>query len=94
MIAAALTMGFTPAAPTASAAPAKVMGPACLDVDVIESQDVGFDAYITNHCGRTVYVQVIIGWGPDSGCYPVANEKARVVSYRGVLCVYEDTVFC
>ncbi|MFD3420997.1 hypothetical protein [Streptomyces decoyicus] len=55
---------------------------------------MGFDAYITNHCGRTVYVQVIIGWGPDSGCYPVANEKARVVSYRGVFCVYEDTVFC
>ncbi|GAA3162517.1 hypothetical protein GCM10010451_08160 [Streptomyces virens] len=94
---AALTMGLTAVAPAASAAPATASSaPACISRTVIESDpsDPGFDVYLYNGCSGARYVQVIIDYGPDSGCYYMPKGSSRTVSYRGLLGVYNSTVLC
>ncbi|WP_328772508.1 hypothetical protein [Streptomyces sp. NBC_00286] len=52
-------------APTATAAEAGT-APACIKRDVVKHQKY---VTVTNNCGRTMHLKVVINNGPDKGCY-------------------------
>jgi hypothetical protein len=63
--------------------------PACIARDVDNAD--GF-ATITNNCGKTMRVNVVISAGPDSGCFTLLNYESKTVQY--LIGVYDKTVVC
>lgn len=79
-------------APAAHAAAAGT-APACIDRYVTGTPE-GFDVLLTNNCGRTMRVKVIVNNGGDSPCYTMANGSTRLFIYEGVFGTYDRTVTC
>jgi hypothetical protein len=84
--------GLALCAPVAHAA-ATGTAPACVDRYVTGTPE-GFDVLLTNNCGRTMRVKVIVDNGGDSPCYTMANGSTRLFTYEGVFGTYDRTVTC
>lgn len=66
-----------PASLAASASPAIPSDvPSC-----VTYTDSDFTTGLTNNCGSTQNVQVIISWGPDSGCTALAPGETYLYHY-------------
>ncbi|MER7129907.1 hypothetical protein [Streptosporangium saharense] len=75
------------AAPVSVAA--RGTAPACIGRAVDKKRKI---ARVTNNCGRTTKVKVVINNGPDSSCYTLRN--GQVLSFRWRLGSYDRTVTC
>ncbi|OEV03926.1 hypothetical protein [Streptomyces oceani] len=90
-------------APTASAAPSGSVAPpgsdvagtapACVDRYVTGTPN-GFDVLLTNNCGKTMRVKVVVNNSGDSPCYTMGAGGTRLYVYEGVLGSYDRTVVC
>lgn len=74
----ALLGGGVAMAPAAAAAPAAAIAsggtaPSCIHRNVDQVLQY---ARVSNHCGKTMQVKVIINHGPDSPCYRTKNKSA------------------
>lgn len=98
--AAAILGGGLALAPSASAAPAasastartadvspQGTAPACVSRTVS-----GRSATLTNYCGRTMRVKVVVKWGPDSRCFTLTHRSG--VRYTWGVGSYDKTVTC
>ena len=95
--AAALTGALAFTAPAASAAPAAPAAggtaPACISRYVNGTVD-GFDVLLTNNCGRTMRVQVVVKYASDSPCYTLRAGAQKLYSYEGITGQYDRTAVC
>ncbi|GGZ30312.1 beta-Ig-H3/fasciclin [Streptomyces poonensis] len=92
--AAAATVGLAVTAPTASAAPAAGgTAPACIGRYVDGDPD-GFTVLLENNCGKTMRVQVVVAYAPDSSCYTLSAGASKLYTYRGITGVYDRTAVC
>ena len=90
--AAALGLGFFAAPAQASPVVPLTNGgtaPACIARHADNSW--GY-ADITNNCGKTMHVNVIITAGPDSGCFSIASGET--VTFQYLIGNYDKTVTC
>ncbi|MFJ2170771.1 beta-Ig-H3/fasciclin [Streptomyces griseofuscus] len=92
----ALVGGGVAMAPAAAAVPAAsaVMAsggtaPACIHRNVFEVLQY---VKISNHCGKTMQVKVVINYGPDSSCYRMKNKSS--FGYYWAYGRYGKTVVC
>ncbi|MFB7256092.1 hypothetical protein [Streptomyces nojiriensis] len=44
----------------------------------------GFDVHLTNNCTRTMRVQVIVDYAPDSACHVLPRGADTWYSYEGI----------
>ncbi|GAA3102244.1 hypothetical protein [Streptosporangium carneum] len=70
-----------------------VEAPTCVSRPVYEVPG-GFDVFMTNRCGRTMYVRVIVDWAPDSVCIELLNNQSRTWHYQGVTGQYDHLALC
>ncbi|MEW2121988.1 beta-Ig-H3/fasciclin [Streptomyces sp. NPDC005474] len=91
----ALGGALTVTAPAANAAPAAIgdTAPACISRPVYSTPN-GFDVFLTNKCGGTRAVKVIVDSGGDSPCYVMGNNTSVTFSYEGIFGNYGKTVMC
>lgn len=68
------------AGPAALAASAATSSPASAP-SCVNYTDSDFATAVTNNCGDTQNVQVIIDWGPDSGCVSLAPTQTWLYHY-------------
>ena len=54
----------------------------------------GFDVDLSNNCGSTMRVKVIVDHGGDSPCYTMSNGSRKLFIYEGVFGTYGRTVVC
>lgn len=84
-------------APAASAAPAAPAAggtaPACIGRYVTNTPE-GFDVHLTNNCGKTMRVQVVVEYAGDSPCYKLAAGASKLYIYEGVLGRYDRAAVC
>ncbi|MCZ1006257.1 beta-Ig-H3/fasciclin [Streptomyces lydicus] len=89
--------GFIIVAPAAQAAgdsaAAGGTAPACINRMVDGTPD-GFSVYLSNHCGKTMRVKVIVNSGGDSSCFTMSAGSDRLWYYTGVFGQYGRTVTC
>ncbi|MFE2050930.1 beta-Ig-H3/fasciclin [Streptomyces sp. NPDC059459] len=76
-------------APAAHAATA----PACVGRYVLNDER-GFYVFLSNNCAKTMRVQVIVDWAPDSPCYTIAAGGEKTYRYNGILGLYDSTAVC
>lgn len=76
------------AAPLASAGTA----PACIHRELAPLVPAGWTVLVTNHCGKTMQVKVVVDLGPDSSCYRMG--KGGWFLYWIKLGHYGKTVVC
>ncbi|MEU2602808.1 hypothetical protein ABZ669_38080 [Streptomyces hirsutus] len=81
-MACALTSLSAPASAAPSDATAGGTAPACVYRYVTGSGSTLLIS-ITNQCGKTMRVQVVIAWDYDSDCYVIPDRKNVVVAYSG-----------
>ncbi|MEW2289341.1 beta-Ig-H3/fasciclin [Streptomyces sp. NPDC047841] len=67
--------------------------PACIARFVSGTQD-GFLVGLTNNCGKTMRVQVIVSYAPDSPCYTLGPGAHQSYYYEGILGLYDRTAVC
>jgi hypothetical protein len=67
--------------------------PTCVSRTVYEVPD-GFDVFMTNNCGYTVYVRVIVNWAPDSVCAQLLPGQSRTWHYVGITGSYDHLATC
>ncbi|HEY9438800.1 MAG TPA: beta-Ig-H3/fasciclin [Streptomyces sp.] len=84
--------------PTAQAAPATRAAaagtaPSCIGRYVTGTPN-GFDVDLSNNCGSTMRVKVIVDHGGDSPCYTMSNGSRKLFIYEGVFGTYGRTVVC
>ncbi|GAA3905707.1 beta-Ig-H3/fasciclin [Streptomyces lannensis] len=79
-------------APVSSAAVGDT-APSCISRPVYSTPD-GFDVFLTNNCGRTMSVKVIVDNGGDSNCYVMSAGTSHTFSYSGIFGTYGKTVIC
>ncbi|MFC7814638.1 MULTISPECIES: beta-Ig-H3/fasciclin [unclassified Streptomyces] len=89
---AAIGGSFFVSAPAAHAAAAGT-APACVNRYVTNTPN-GFDVNLTNKCGRTMRVKVIVNNGGDSPCYTIYDRRSKLFIYEGVFGTYDRTVTC
>jgi hypothetical protein len=87
--AAALGAASISTAPAAYAATA----PACV-VRSVHNDANGFSVFLVNKCTKTMKVQVIVDWAPDSPCYTIPVGGERYYRYDGLLGFYNSTAVC
>ncbi|MFD0414104.1 hypothetical protein [Streptomyces sp. NPDC127108] len=82
------------AAPTASSSTARTTdvspqgtAPAC-----VQRRVSGRSATVTNYCGRTMRVKVVIKYGPDSRCFTLPPRNG--VRFTWLIGRYDKTVTC
>ncbi|AJP05955.1 beta-Ig-H3/fasciclin [Streptomyces cyaneogriseus subsp. noncyanogenus] len=90
--AAAIGGSLAVSAPAAHAAAAGT-APSCIGRYVTGTPE-GFDVHLTNDCGRTMRVKVIVNNGGDSPCYTMAHGTSKLFIYEGVFGSYDRTVTC
>jgi hypothetical protein len=98
--AATAAIGGAFAAPAAHAAsttaPAPLAGataPACISRYVTGTVD-GFDVLLTNNCGKTMSVRVVVSSAPDSPCYVMSAGSHVLYTYEGIFGNYDRTAVC
>ncbi|MDG9723528.1 beta-Ig-H3/fasciclin [Streptomyces sp. DH41] len=79
-------------APAAHAAAAGT-APACIGRYVTGTPS-GFDVNLSNNCGKSMRVKVIVNNAGDSPCYTIANNSSKLYIYEGVFGTYDRTVTC
>ncbi|MGW3403886.1 beta-Ig-H3/fasciclin [Streptomyces zhihengii] len=67
--------------------------PACIG-RYVEGQVDGFFVSLSNGCGRTMRVQVVVNSAPDSPCYTLSAGSYRTYTYEGILGTYARTAVC
>jgi hypothetical protein len=88
---------FVAAAPASDASVSRPAGilstaPSCVS-RAVYSTPAGFDVFMQNHCGHTVYVRVIISGGPDSVCIELLTNQDRTWS-SGIIGDYAYLATC
>jgi hypothetical protein len=95
--AAVLTGALGAAAPAAAAATASPMAggtaPACIDRYVTGTPN-GFDVLLTNNCGKTMRVKVVVKYAHDSKCYTMKKKAQVLYTYEGITGQYDRTAVC
>ncbi|MFB9468531.1 hypothetical protein ACFFR3_03385 [Nonomuraea salmonea] len=76
-------------AASASVAASRVTAPACIEREVNKKQKI---AWITNTCGKTRKVKVVINNGPDTYCRTLKNHER--IYHRWPFGSYDRTVNC
>jgi hypothetical protein len=66
--------------------------PACIHRTLSPLALVGWTVLVSNHCGKTMQVKVVVDLGPDSPCYRMGNGSW--VIYTITLGHYGKTVVC
>ncbi|MBC9715744.1 beta-Ig-H3/fasciclin [Streptomyces sp. TRM66268-LWL] len=79
------------ASPTAYAAGGTA--PACINRYVTDTSK-GFDVLLTNNCGYTMSVQVVVNNAGDSKCYVLANRATALYIHESVFGTYDRTAVC
>jgi hypothetical protein len=87
LLASAPALAATSATPHATASGGTA--PACIERSVSNAD--GY-ATLTNLCGKTMTVKVIINNGPDSDCFSIPNNRSRTFYY--LIGGYDRTVVC
>ncbi|MEV6056534.1 beta-Ig-H3/fasciclin [Streptomyces sp. NPDC052107] len=89
--------GFIIVAPPAQAAgdsaAAGGTAPACI-YRMVDGTPDGFSVYLSNNCGKTMRVKVIVDSGGDSPCFTMSAGSDRLWYYTGVFGQYGRTVTC
>ncbi|MGH4031049.1 beta-Ig-H3/fasciclin [Actinomycetota bacterium Odt1-20B] len=67
--------------------------PACINRYVTDTPN-GFDVDLTNNCGRTMRVKVVVNYAGDSPCYTLGAGQSKLYIYEGVTGTYDRTVVC
>ncbi|MBC2866061.1 beta-Ig-H3/fasciclin [Streptomyces mexicanus] len=84
-------------APAASAAPAAPAAggtaPACISRYVTGTVN-GFDVLLTNNCGKTMRVKVVVKYASDSPCYTLRAGADKLYTYEGITGEYDRTAVC
>ncbi|WP_329228516.1 beta-Ig-H3/fasciclin [Streptomyces sp. NBC_00111] len=81
-----MIISVTPAAAATTA-------PTCIGRMVTQTTD-GFDVLLTNRCGGTRSVKVVVSLAPDSSCYVMSKGTNALYVYHGILGNYDRTVNC
>ncbi|MDP9612782.1 MULTISPECIES: hypothetical protein [Streptomyces] len=89
---AALVGGGAAVAPAASAASGGT-APACI-TRMVDGTPDGFRVYLSNDCGKTMRVKVIVDSGGDSPCFTMSAGSDRSWYYSGIFGRYGRTVTC
>lgn len=90
--------GGSVAQAAAPAAPAPVgsdraggTAPACIS-RVVDEQSDGQHVFVTNNCGKTMHIKIIVHNAPDTGCNTLGAGKSR--EWILTLGFYDRTVVC
>ncbi|MEU0955856.1 beta-Ig-H3/fasciclin [Streptomyces niveus] len=76
-----------------SAKGAAATAPSCVQ-RIVSHFSWGFTVGLTNKCGKTMRVQVIVDYAPDSPCYVLPNNAYTQYEYEGILGLYDSTAVC
>ncbi|MFE0104897.1 beta-Ig-H3/fasciclin [Streptomyces sp. NPDC059009] len=90
---AAVTLGVMSVLTAPAAHAADGTAPACINRYVTDTPN-GFDVDLTNNCGRTMRVKVVVDFAGDSPCYILGAGQSKLYIYEGVTGTYDRTVVC
>ncbi|MEU2676736.1 beta-Ig-H3/fasciclin [Streptomyces sp. NPDC007107] len=78
---------------SATPAAAATTAPTCIGRMVTQTTD-GFDVLLSNNCGGTRSVKVVVSLASDSSCYVMSKGTHVLYVYHGILGNYDRTVNC